>query len=137
MTEERAEGTPTHRIMWKDKEHRALCCCQKSPPLNWPVKVCLRRARNSTKKMQEGTWLCLIPSTKGKRYRKNCIESALDTGTTTEAPGHSNTPRKDHAQRKPRQQCTFWHTARGVCFTQLRRVGNQFKRKRWANNSRN
>lgn len=46
--------------------------------------LCLERARNSIKRTQEGTWQCcaLYPLPRGKRCRKNCIKSALDTGTT-------------------------------------------------------
>lgn len=85
MTEEGSKGIPTHRAVWKDKEHGALCCCQKSPPFNWPVKVLApKRARNSIKRRQEGTWQCcaLYSLPRRKRYRKNYIRSALGIGTT-------------------------------------------------------
>lgn len=133
MAEERAEGTPTHRIIWKDKEHRALCCCQKSPPAQLAGEnLCLKGARN---KKDAGRNLAapyaLCQETQEGLHRVPCEQAQ-----PREASGHSNTPRKRSMPReKPREQHPCWHTAGGECFTQLRGGGKQFKRKRWASNS--
>ena len=58
---------------------------QEEPPTQLASEsFCLERARNSIKRSQEGTRQCcaLYPLPRGKRCRKNCIKSALDTGTT-------------------------------------------------------
>lgn len=133
VTEERSEGIPTQSSRERQGTPCSLLLPEEPPAQLASEGLGLKKARNSTKRTQEGTWQCcaLYPLPRGKGCRKNRIKNASDTGTTYKHQITAKHP--EEAMPREKQHTSTAVGTRGVLHPALG-GGNQLKKNRRTSN---
>lgn len=120
VTEEGSKGIPACRAEWKDKEHGALCCCQKSPPSIRPVEVIAPKEpgiaqKGGRKEPGSAVHYTLCQEQRDTERTTSGVPWTLAQPTSTTS--QQNTQKRPHLE----ETRTPAHLSAGVeCFTQLR-----------------